>query len=322
MLWLWMLACNPVENPLPCESEGQDRITLPADDAVHQEDTEWWTWSGHLSDENGSWYGFQLGFFLFGTGQTRSVRANAAVTDIDGQAFHHDSGQDSQEPTLTDNGFDFALGSVTALGGDGLDSLSLEAGPTTLDLDLESLKPPVFHHGDGYLEPSAGGYAYHYSRTRMSTTGTLRTSNGSQTVSGHAWFDHQWGDLQPLATSGWDWFALTLEDGREFMLFTVHDGEDTESSGGTWVDPGCGVLEISPEAVHIRSLGTWTSPRSGCTYPMGWSIQVLDEIYTLTPVLEDQELVTEDDQASWKGAATVVGPITGRAIIELTGYCN
>ena len=85
MLWLWMLACNPVENPLPCESEGQDRITLPADDAVHQEDTEWWTWSGHLSDENGSWYGFQLGFFLFGTGQTRSVRANAAVTDIDGQ---------------------------------------------------------------------------------------------------------------------------------------------------------------------------------------------------------------------------------------------
>ncbi len=322
---MWMLgliACAPEEVSPACEPPDDAQITLPADDTVHDEAIEWWYWTGHLRDDDGAAFGFQLTFFLFGASETRGALVNTAVTDVEGEAFHYDADWQFLEPTRLEDGFSFDQGPGRATGGDGSDTLGLDAGPYSLDLDLAALKPPVLHHGDGYTDYDAGGHTWYASRTRMGVTGSLDDGHGDREVTGTAWFDHQWGDLQPIAEAGWDWFALTLDDGREIMLFSVRDGSEASLVGGTWADPGCGSLDIAADAVDITPLGSWTSPWTGCTYPMGWTVQVLDEVFIVTPVMEDQELVAEGEESYWEGAATVVGPMTGRAYVELTGYCG
>ena len=67
---------------------------------------------------------------------------------------------------------------------------------------------------------------------------------------------------------------------------------------------------------------TWKSPRTGISYPVGMDVRVGDRTFTLSPLLEDQEL---DARAStgtlyWEGAVRVGGAATGRGYLELTGY--
>ena len=40
----------------------------------------------------------------------------------------------------------------------------------------------------------------------------------------------------------------------------------------------------------------------------------------VTPAMEDQEM-SDGDQVYWEGASTVSGDATGRAYVELNGYC-
>ena len=76
-------------------------------------------------------------------------------------------------------------------------------------------------------------------------------------------------------------------------------------------------------------LGTWTSPRTGVTYPSGWRVTLPDRGLTLTwtPVIPDQELDTRRSTANiyWEGEVTIAGtrngtPIGGEGYVELTGY--
>src|SRR5262249_48665967 len=75
----------------------------------------------------------------------------------------------------------------------------------------------------------------------------------------------------------------------------------------------------------------WRSPRSGARYPSGWDLAVpaLGLAVRVTPVLADQELVTEKSTGVtyWEGACRIEGtrdgrPIRGRAYTELTGYAG
>jgi predicted secreted hydrolase len=91
--------------------------------------------------------------------------------------------------------------------------------------------------------------------------------------------------------------------------------------GGSLSSADCETTELDPEQVVVTSMGEWTSEVSGCTYPLGWEMEVDGMSLTVTPVMEDQELYSSY-QTYWEGAATVSGDATGRAYIELTGYCE
>jgi predicted secreted hydrolase len=83
--------------------------------------------------------------------------------------------------------------------------------------------------------------------------------------------------------------------------------------------------------VDFRETASWTSPRSGARYPAKWTIGMpsLGLTVSVTPVLPDQELVTERSTGVtyWEGACRVEGtrkgrPIGGRAYVEMTGYAG
>jgi predicted secreted hydrolase len=184
------------------------------------------------------------------------------------------------------------------------------------------VKAPVLQHGDGYTDYSFGGNTYYYSRERMAATGTIVAGGETLPVTGLAWFDHQYGDLDTAIDTGWDWFAIQLDDQREIMLYVVRPASGDTLVGGSISDPRCVTTEIGPSDFEITPLGSWTRPGSSppCTYPSGWTVRAGGLNLTVTPVLDDQELDTAVIDY-WEGAATVSGDATGRAYVELTGYC-
>lgn len=312
------------ENSL-CDLTPTGQIELPKDDGRHSDEpVEWWYWTGHLETADGRRFGFEFAFFAAEVmpGQGGQM-AHFAVTDIDVGAFQYDSEVLAQAAPVVENGFQFAISPQTAIGGDGRDTLHGEVGDYVLDLSLGPSKPAVLQHGDGFTEYDVGGYTYYYSRERIAAIGTIEVAGQSFDVTGTAWFDHQWGELAQVTTVGWDWFALQLDNGAELMAYVLRPEGGAVSVGGSFTDHNCRTTELGPENLKVTSLGEWTSPNTGCTYPSGWTVEFDGRSYTLTPVLDDQELYNVAPAPKyWEGAATVSGGETGRAYIELVGYCE
>jgi predicted secreted hydrolase len=307
-----------------CDITPTGRVELPKDDSRHlDEPIEWWYWTGHLETAEGRWFGFELAIFAaeLVPGQGGQM-VHFAVTDIDAGTFHYYSQLSAEAALAVENGFQFAVLPYTAVGGDGRDTLHGEVDDYVLDLSLESSKAPVLQHGDGFTEYDVGGYTYYYSRERMSAVGTIGVAGQTFGVTGTAWFDHQWGELAQVANTGWDWFALQLDDGTEVMLYALRPEGGDVSLGGSFTNGDCQTTELGPGDFKLTSLGEWTSPH-GCTYPSGWTVEFDGKSYTLTPVLKDQELYNvAPGPKYWEGAATVSGDEAGRAYIELVGYCD
>ena len=86
---------------------------------------------------------------------------------------------------------------------------------------------------------------------------------------------------------------------------------------------------LDRDAFTVTVTDEWTSPRTGATYPAGWTIGVPRERLSvhLRPTVPDQELDTRASTGVvyWEGSqvvnATRAGrPLGGEAYVELTGY--
>ncbi len=297
------------------------RVSLPKDDGAHDENMEWWYWTGHLQASDGRWFGFEEVFFRARINGIRATMVHSAVTDVAGGAFHHLARVATWDMPLRPNGYDYALDEQTAKGGGGRDALHGEGAGYSFDLALEATKRPTLQDVDGYTDYSFGGYTYYYSRERMAAAGTLTVGDETLAVTGSAWFDHQYGDIRVAVDRGWDWFALELDDNREVMLFTVRDASGPVVVGATLTDADCVTTALDASQFEATSLGSWKSPHTGCTYPAGWKVRVLDQHLTLTPLVADQE-VWSSTPIYWEGTCSVEGDAKGRAYVELSGYCT
>jgi predicted secreted hydrolase len=296
------------------------RVLLPRDDAAHtREPLEWWYWTGHLATGAGHWFGFELTFF-------RTLRrgwpvqlCHHALADVAAGTFRHQSSSQSRRRLPLEDAFDLEVGPCHAQGGGGEDHLHGELDGATLDLTLRALKPPVLQHGDGYVTYDVGGYTYYYSRPRMEARGTVVLEGREEPVAGMAWFDHQWGDLGRITLQGWDWFAVQLEDGRDLMLFMLGPVGSRRLIGGSVSLANGACRELAATDCVVEPLRTWTSPATGCRYPVAWRLRVEDLDLCVQAVMDNQELAS-DGMVYWEGACVVTGTSTGRAYVELTSY--
>jgi predicted secreted hydrolase len=69
---------------------------------------------------------------------------------------------------------------------------------------------------------------------------------------------------------------------------------------------------------------SWRSPRTGVTWPVEMTIDVAGVIWTVTPMMDDQEMDARGSTGTlyWEGAvaATSASGAKGRGYLELTGY--
>lgn len=325
-------------------------LAFPRDHGAHPEYAiEWWYLTGNLESDAGRRFGFQFTVFRTATSpvpaeagespdRARQILAgHLAVTDVD-------SGRTVFAERLRRAGGALARASESdldvfvenwSLTRDPADRLTLVAADAAQEIglafELVPRKPLVLHGDGGYSSKGSdpGNASAYTSWTRLATSGTLTLGGEELRVTGESWFDHEYGSsVLEEGVVGWDWFGLQLGDGRELMLFVLRreDGTRTSASAATLVDRRGVARELAPEAFELRSLDTWTSPRTGAVYPAGWTIAIPGEQLELTlqPLVDDAEIEAggSTGTAYWEGPVEIQGSVAGRGYAELTGYAG
>ncbi len=343
-------------------AQGRREFEFPRDHGRHDGyRNEWWYVTGHLQTDAGRQFGYQLTFFRVlvrppaGAGQAEPTPASgwttaaiwlaqAAVSDIQRQRFLT-SEQLSRELAGAAYAADDRLlvrlnrWSLRAPEAQPLASTSMElfmdSDDFSLALTLQAQKPVVLQGDNGLDLKSAdaeGSASWYYSVTRLRSAGTLtlHSADGPQTfaVHGSSWLDREWGTsaLSPRQ-SGWDWFALQLDNGHELMFYRLRrdDGSIDQASAGVLVDPHGRVTRLRRADIKATPLASWYSRQSGKTYPVSWALQSAagDWQLRIQPLLPNQ--AWNGRFQYWEGAVRVHGEwrgddIEGRGYVELTGY--
>jgi predicted secreted hydrolase len=338
-----------VEVPVGFErADGPRDWDFPRDYGPHPDyQTEWWYYTGNLETETGERFGYQLTIFrraLLPAGD-RAQRDSDWAADQVYMAHFALSDIPAREHHVYER---FSRGAAGLAGAQvepyrvwlenwGVQQVSddryrlvAQQGEIAVDLVLEDLKGPALHGDRGYSQkgPESGNASYYYSQTRLLTTGSVRTANGSYQVNGLSWKDHEY-STSALSTGqvGWDWFSIQLDDGSELMVYQIRreDGRIDPFSSGTWISSEGETIHLDRDEFEIQVLDTWRSPHSGAQYPAEWSLAVpaLNLNLEIKPYLADQEM--QVSYTYWEGAVEVDGTVKGDAIsgsgyVELTGY--
>jgi len=315
---------------------------------------EWWYVTGHLQGGGGR-LGFELAFFRIGitppdqTGENtdpftlRNIyAAHFAVTDRTGETFNaaERSGRGAFGASGADtDGFRVWIGDWSLSGDSNRILLNAVSEFGALELELVPRKPPVRHGARGYSRKSddPGSASYYVSFTRLEARGSFSKGNRRTAVHGTAWLDREimspaeTGDLETGSASGWDWFALQLDDGTDVMLYRILDEQGRMSpwSAGTWIGSD-GEIRRLTGADFILAPGTsWTSPVTGIRYDTKWTISIPgeDAVFTVLADIPGQEVraFRTTGNAYWEGSCEVTGtvrarPAGGRAYIEMNRW--
>jgi predicted secreted hydrolase len=338
---------------------------FPSDHGPHPDfRSEWWYLTGNLETPGGRRFGFQATFFrsalappgeaaepdpTSGVSRWRSRQAwmaHFAVTDAAERHFYAFERFEREALGLagarSGPGLRVWTGSWELAGRDSVFPLSVRLGADSVAvaLVLEPTRGVVLQGDRGWSRkgPEPGNASYYYSMPRLATEGTVRTPAGTFDVRGESWLDREWStSVLPEGVVGWDWFALSLDDGRDVMVYHLRwtDGTPSPFSRGTVVsgDPD-GDLRVEPltaEDYALEVLDRWESPVDGARYPVRWRLRVPSHGLDLEirPVMRGQEL----DLAFryWEGAVDVAAyppaeeradPVAGRGYVELTGYAG
>jgi len=323
-------------------SQALPPIRFPQDEAAHRDLTEWWYYTGHMNavtpDGKQHHYGFELVFFqALRSNYPPVYAAHFAISDITRDEFHYDQRRLTEPNAVIPNGdstagFNISINDWSARGLNGHDHLQATMNGYTINLDLNALKPPTLHNGNGLITYGLGGFSYYYSRTSMAVTGTLLDHQQRLQVTGDAWMDHQWGNFLLLGGGGWDWFSTQLNDHSEIMLYLIRDASGAiTATDAEYIGPDAHNLQVPGNELKVSVLDHWTSPVTGITYPSGWRVEIndphLQASLTLQPELKNQELVTTQSTGNiyWEGAVSIQGQSAGQAVqgegyVELTGY--
>lgn len=338
-------SCLPsVYQPYPIQA-----ISLPRDEAAHRAPIEWWYWTGHLTDETGHKYGFELTFFkayapesvkLFGFIPAwwvveKGHIAHFALTDVDNQAFlmNQISDFNNFEAATSETDLDVYINTWSAKQiGEGLYQLKAQVADKKLELTLRSEKPAALHgNPPGIQSMGPGGTSYYLSYTRMSAEGSLKTEcnlifcNESK-VKGQAWHDHQWGDFKLDTYAGWDWFSIQLGDQTEIMLYLIREPNGTYvTRAGSFIDKQGRLSALKSEDFSLTETGEiWESKATGAIYPAGWTLAIPSKRLELRikPLLLNQEMNTRATTGIvyWEGAVEITGNQSGKGYVELTNY--
>lgn len=324
---------NPTATPAP--------VLFPEDEFAHDSRLEWWYHSGHLTSESGREFGFHFVVFKAddGLGEPNLV-AQLGLLDVEtGEHFDLSRAKagirslDADSATLSMSlgvaGWDYEFSSNS-----GTQSFNAKTENVSLLLQLEATTPVMLHNEIGWL-PTEAGATYYYSWPLQQATGELTLNGDTFSVTGSAWFDHQWGDFFVLGKpAGWQWFALQLDDGGSLMITEARgiDGIVVDTYG-TYMSPEGEIRSLQQEAdgIELSVTGEWTSATTGATYPSGWSLEIdsLAMDLILNPVADDQEVIGGLPAAStyWEGKVWIGGlqngqSISGNAYVELSGYVD
>ncbi len=309
-------------------------INLPQDEAPHHNSSEWWYFNGHLEgvapDGDVRHYGYELVVFQERESPSDATPAiyvaHHAITDLDRKTFDFEERtSESLIPNQAD-GFNLDVDQWTMSGSRG--NYLLDAGFANtnygMHLRLQTAEPPALHGDKGIIPYGPYGSSAYYSYTALYATGTIVDHGVPIRVTGISWHDHQFGNFNRV-TAGWNWFSIQLDNDQQYMLYFIQDSTGkVVQTLGTKVDHGVERV-LSQDEVHMTPLSFFTSPASGFSYPAKWRIDVPDDSFIVTPLLQDQEIDVPNHRIYFEGDAKIVAtlhqrPVRGVGYVEVNPY--
>ena len=306
------------------------QFDFPTDHGPHYDyRIEWWYLTANLEGLDGTPYGLQWTLFRSaltsdggnGWSSPQLWMGHAAVTTPDAhfvteRLARGGIGQagvqaDPFEAWIDDwqlVGPDFATLTMTASGPD-----------FAYDMALNSDGPLVFHGDEGYSVKSAEGQAsFYYSQPFYAIEGTLILPTGSIEVAGDAWLDREWSS-QPLSDNqtGWDWFSLSLEDGK-LMGFRLRQTDGSYYTSATWIDPNGSATSYANGAFEADPVAI--SDVGGRDVPTTWNVRLPDRGVDVEVTAINPQAWMDTSVPYWEGPIIVLGSHTGRGYLEMTGY--
>ncbi len=196
-----------------------------------------------------------------------------------------------------------------------------------LTLELTPASPVVLQGNQGLSQKSAepGNASYYYSIPRLHADGQLQLNGEKFVLQGTAWLDREWSTSALGADqTGWDWFSLQLDDGRNLMYYQLRraDGSTDPHSSGSLSDSEGLQRRLRPADVTLTPLAHWNA--GDRRYPVEWRMQLRGETHPwrVRALLEDQEMALS--VRYWEGAVEVIDAVTGDRLghgyLEMAGY--
>jgi len=297
--WIAVLAMGCVAADWQIATPG-GLYDFPRDHHAHDPfKTEWWYFTGNLTNNRSQRFGYELTFFRQGIrspieriGTTSRFIvdnlkfAHFTVTDPAGKRFLFH--QKVSRGSFGDAGFGDGKRLAwidswnLSMNADGSFDLAADALDAAIQLHLVTQKPPVIHGSGGISRKAQGaGHASHYySLTRLETSGRMRVGKESFTVSGESWFDHEWATNQLAPEqAGWNWLSAQFEDGTELMLYQMRltNGAIDPISSGTFVREDGTSVSLTSADFQMTPESFWKSPATKANYPIAWRVAVSKE---------------------------------------------
>ncbi|MCK4598321.1 hypothetical protein KAU37_00625 [Candidatus Bipolaricaulota bacterium] len=296
------------EKPLPY---GPPQVQFPEDEGAHPEMLiEWWYGNFSLADPEGKEYGAMVAYFNSGF-------RILSISDLEAQAFY--SEVFNSTPDYAEGGLNLRWGTHDHWFRTDPDSLSyhLESYGTeiSLNLSLNSSKPPLLVGGDGLLEWTQGSF-YYYSLTRLQVEGQIELAGRVIDVSGIGWMDHQW--MNSRITRGWDWFSVQLDNQAEIIFWQIVNPDGSvDSQDLTIMFPDNSVYHT--QDITLERMDSWVSPETGNEYGVLWRVR--EEAHDLDLEIRARYPEQEIRGIFWEGGTTVSGYLDGEAVTG-TGYAE
>ena len=311
-----------------CETASHRPISLPRDDAPHNQTyLEWWWWHGSVVTPSGRRFAFTVTFAskpwanLYGS--------DYSLTDERRSEFHYDREPVIVgRPTVTTDGFELTGKQVSAVGGNGRDRLRFEVDGYELNLKVRPSKAPVRHLEDGYFTAFCNNINF-YSRMRMRAIGSLSKAGKTYPVKGTNVFDHVWGFSPATELASWDWMNIELDDGRDLFLIivrAVRAGEPLSLYTGSISSRRGRVRTLHRGDFSMTPTRFWRRDAT-CSYPVEWDARVKDMRLSIRAALDETEVRALEHPAAFTlwptysdGETVVSGDAKGRGWLDMK-YC-
>lgn len=314
---------------------------FPDDFGPHPEfQTEWWYYTGNLSDKSGREFGYQLTFFRRALSPNQLDResswstnqiyfAHFALTDVARGKFYSSERWSRAAAGLSGaqaNPYRVWLDNWSVEASDDSYILKAQEGNISINLVMKPLKPEVLQGNEGLSQKSGapGNASYYFSQTRIESEGKVLIGDKRFSVSGLSWLDREWStSALSQDQEGWDWFSIQLDDGREIMLYQLRlkDGSVDPFSSGSLVGINGTVVNLKKDDFEIEVVDTRKSTETETVYPSEWQISIPKYSININviPLINNQEILLSF--IYWEGAVKVTGDnLSGKGYVELTGY--
>jgi predicted secreted hydrolase len=306
-------------------------IYFPTDEGVHPaEPSEWWYTVAHVTGQTtGTEYTFMLTYFNYSYGGFDGFRI-FNLSNEDENIFYQETlpvnydllAEDSlhilAQPSLGPQ--EYWMNKTNPIDGSTLPfqySIHAQQQHGAIDIDLDAFKPPLILGDSGLFNQGIMNYTYYYSQTGLNVSGEITFDDLTESITGLAWIDRQYGSFDPNTGEKYEWFCVQLSNGMDFNIFNIFTHDDQIPDTSTYKMCAIYFDENSDTTISDYSFDRLSysfMPDKQRCYSQSWRLQ-WDNIDLTITALNPYNEVTLPFRF-YEGSTEITGTVDG---IEVSG---